>query len=67
MPEINFTIEEQTGELAMKIAGVPGAQCTDVAKLVTEMLGEPAREENTPEFYVRAQVRPPIQSNRGGQ
>ncbi|HMX27590.1 MAG TPA: DUF2997 domain-containing protein [Blastocatellia bacterium] len=67
MPEINFTIEEQSGELELKIAGVSGAQCADVAKLVTELLGEPAREENTPEFYVRAQVRPPIQSNRSGQ
>ena len=65
MPEINFTIDEQSGELEMKIEGVPGAQCADVAKLVTEILGEPERAENTPEFYVRANVRPQVQNRKG--
>ncbi len=65
MPEINFTLDEQTGELEMKIAGVPGAQCADVAKLVTEILGEPERAENTQEFYVRANVKPQVQNRKG--
>lgn len=67
MPEINFTLAEQTGELELKIAGVQGTQCTEVAKLVKELLGQPVIEENTPEFYVRSQVRPPLQTQRGGQ
>ena len=41
MPEINFTIDEQTGEMEMKVEGVQGPQCADVAKIVTELTGAP--------------------------
>jgi len=37
MPEINFTIDEQTGEMEMKVEGVQGPQCADVAKIITEL------------------------------
>ncbi len=64
MPEINFTIDEQTGEMEMKVEGVQGPQCADIAKLVTELLGAPEREENTKEFYARPTVRPQIQGRK---
>ena len=64
MPEVNFTINEQTGEMEMQIEGVQGASCADVAKLVKELLGQPAREENTREFYARSNVRPQIQNQK---
>jgi hypothetical protein len=64
MPEINFTIDEQTGEMEMKVEGVQGPQCADVAKIVTELTGAPEREENTKEFYARPQVRPQIQNKK---
>jgi hypothetical protein len=64
MPEINFTIDEQTGEMEMKVEGVQGSQCADVAKLVTELTGAPEQEENTKEFYARQQVRPQIQNKK---
>lgn len=64
MPEINFTIDEQTGEMEMKVEGVQGPQCADVAKLVTELLGAPELEENTEEFYARPNVRPQVQNKR---
>ena len=64
MPEVNFTINEQTGEMEMQIEGVQGTSCSDVAKLVKELLGQPAREENTREFYVRPNVRPQIQNQK---
>ena len=66
MPEVNFTIHEQTGEMEMQIAGIQGTSCADVAKLVKELLGQPAREENTREFYARQQVRPQIQNQKKG-
>jgi len=64
MPEINFTIDAQTGEMEMKVEGVQGPQCADVAKLVTELLGAPEIEENTEEFYARPNVRPQVQNKR---
>ena len=64
MPEINFTIDAQTGEMEMKVEGVQGPQCADVAKLVTELLGAPEIEKNTEEFYARPNVRPQVQNKR---
>ncbi len=64
MPEINFTIDEQTGEMEMKVEGVQGPQCADIARLVTELLGAPEREENTKEFYARPTVRPQVQGRK---
>jgi len=64
MPEINFTINPQTGEMEMKVEGVQGSQCADVAKIVTELTGAPEREENTKEFYARTNIRPQIQNKK---
>jgi hypothetical protein len=64
MPEINFTIDEQTGEMEVKVNGVQGPQCADVAKIVTELTGAPGLEENTEEFYARPNVRPQIQNRK---
>jgi len=64
MPEINFTIDAQTGEMEMKVEGVQGPQCADVAKIVTELTGTPQQEENTKEYYARPNVRPQIQNKQ---
>jgi hypothetical protein len=64
MPEVNFTINEQTGEMEMQIEGVQGTSCADVAELVKELLGQPTREENTREFFARSNVRPTIQNQK---
>jgi hypothetical protein len=64
MPEVEFTINTETGEMEMKVEGVQGKSCADVARLAKELLGEPEREENTPEFYVRPQVKGQIKGNR---
>ena len=64
MPEVNFTINEQTGEMEMQIEGIQGTSCADVAKLVKELLGQPTREENTREFYARSNIKPQIQRKK---
>jgi hypothetical protein len=64
MPEINFTIDAQTGEMEMKVDGVQGPQCADVAKIVTELTGAPQQEENTKEYHARPNVRPQIQNKQ---
>jgi hypothetical protein len=50
--------------MEMKVEGVQGPACADVARLAKELLGDPEREENTPEFYVRPQVKGQIKGNR---
>lgn len=62
MPEIEFTINTKTGEMEMKVEGVQGPACADIAKIATELLGHPAREENTREFYVRPRIDRRVQS-----
>lgn len=64
MPEVNFTIHKETGEMEMQIEGVQGNSCADVSKLVKELLGQPTREENTREFYAQTHVRPQIQNRK---
>ena len=64
MPEVNFTIDTETGEMEIQIEGIQGTLCTDVAKRVKELLGQPQREENTREFYARPAVKPLIQNQK---
>jgi len=66
MPEINFTIDIQTGEMEMKVEGIKGPRCVDVTKIVTELIGAPEREENTNEYFERASVRPKVQNKKNG-
>jgi len=57
MPEIEFTIDAATGQLEMHVQGVAGPSCDDVAKLTKELLGDPGRERNTADYYIRPRVR----------
>lgn len=65
MPEIEFTIEPTTGQLELHVKGIAGPACDDVVRLAKQLLGEPGREQTTPEYYLRPQVRPQIRP--GGQ
>jgi hypothetical protein len=60
MPEVQFTIDEKTGQLELQVQGVAGPACDDVAKLARELLGEPGQEKATAEYYLRPQVRPQV-------
>lgn len=64
MAEIEFTIDPATGKLDVHIKGMRGPACQDVAKLVEELLGQPAIDRNTPEYYLKPSVRPQIQPKR---
>ena len=44
MPEIEFTIDPTTGELTIHVKGMAGPGCTEIAKISTELLGEPEHE-----------------------
>ena len=65
MPEIQFTIDAATGDLTVQVKGVAGPACEDVAKLARELLGAPASEQNTPEYFVRPRIRRQIRPGQG--
>ena len=65
MPEIEFTINETTGDLTVQVKGVAGPTCEDVAKLARELLGTPASEKNTPEYFVRPRIQRQIRPQQG--
>lgn len=65
MPEIQFSIDPATGKLEMHVEGVAGPACDDVAKLVKELAGQPAREEKTADYFVRPVVRPQVRPKAG--
>lgn len=58
MPEIDFTLDPATGQLEIHVRGIAGPACDDIARLARELLGEPVREDITPEYRLRPQVRP---------
>lgn len=64
MPEIEFTIDRATGELTVHVKGMAGPGCIDIAELATELLGAPEQEWNTPEYYLRPQVRRQVRPRR---
>ncbi|HZU12135.1 MAG TPA: DUF2997 domain-containing protein [Chloroflexota bacterium] len=64
MREIEFTIDPATGELTIHVKGIAGSDCADVAKLASELLGTPTHDWNTPEYYLRPQVRRRVQPRR---
>jgi hypothetical protein len=66
MAEIEFTIDPTTGELELQVRGIAGPACDDVARLAKELLGEPAHEQKTAEYFVRPQVRPQVRPRGGG-
>lgn len=57
MPEVDFTIDLATGELTAHVRGITGPACADITKLASELLGTPDHEWQTPEYYLRPQVR----------
>lgn len=64
MPEIEFTIDPSTGELTVHVKGIAGPGCAEITKLAAELLGKPANEWNTPEYYLRPQLRRRVQPRR---
>jgi hypothetical protein len=64
MPEVEFTIDSETGELTLHVKGIAGPACDDVAKLARELLGEPTREVKTAEYHLRTSVRPQVRPKR---
>jgi hypothetical protein len=65
MAEIAFTIDPATGELRAHVSGIAGPACEDVARLLKQLAGRPAREERTAEYQLRPRVAPRVERRRG--
>ena len=57
MPELDFTIDQTTGELQLHVHGIAGPACEEIAKLARTFLGTPVRAEETAEYRLRPVVR----------
>jgi len=57
MPEIEFTIDTETGKCETEIKGIQGAACEKAAKELKRLLGTPTVDKNTKEFYAKPEVK----------
>jgi hypothetical protein len=60
VPEVEFVIDRETGRLELRVRGIAGPACDDVARLARELLGAPGREEQTAEYRLRPAVMPRV-------
>lgn len=62
MPEIEFTIDTETGRCDTEIKGVKGPACEKAAMHLKQVLGSPSVDRKTKEYYAKPQVRRKIES-----
>ncbi len=60
MPEIEFTIDTETGKCETEIKGIQGAACEKAARELKQLLGNPTVDKKTREFYAKPEVRQQI-------
>jgi hypothetical protein len=56
MPELEFTIDTESGEFQLHVHGIAGPACEDTAAIVKELAGEPGQQEATAEYFLRSTV-----------
>jgi len=65
MREVEFVLDRETGRLEVRIRGILGPACDDVARHARELLGVPVREAPTAEYRLRPAVRPQVRPGGG--
>jgi hypothetical protein len=55
MPEIEFTIDTETGKCETEIKGVRGASCEKAARKLKKLLGSPEIDRKTREYFAEVQ------------
>lgn len=63
MPEIEFTIDTETGKCATEIKGVQGPACEKAALQLKQILGAPSTDRKTKDYYVKPQTVARIKGN----
>ncbi|MBX7062882.1 MAG: DUF2997 domain-containing protein [Pyrinomonadaceae bacterium] len=62
MPEIEFTIDTETGKCETGINGIQGPACEEAAKRLKQLLGAPTVDQKTKDYFVRPQPLQRIES-----
>lgn len=57
MPEIEFTIDIETGKCETQINGIQGPACEQTALKLKQVLGTPTTDQKTSEFNVRTAIK----------
>lgn len=63
MPEIEFTIDSETGKCETQINGIQGAACEKTAQQLRQVLGVPTTDRKTAEFHIKPQTKRRVGSN----
>jgi hypothetical protein len=63
MPEIEFTINTETGGCETEIKGIQGPACENAARHLKQILGNPSTDRKTKEYYVKPQPKSRIKTN----
>ncbi len=63
MPEIEFTIDTESGNCETQINGIQGAACEKTAQQLRQVLGAPTTDLKTAEFHVRPRTKRRVGSN----
>lgn len=64
MPEIEFTIDTETGKCQTEIKGVQGPACERTALHLKQLLGNPAVDQKTKEYHAKPQTRRHIKGTK---
>jgi hypothetical protein len=54
MPEVEFTIDTETGKSETEIKGIQGPACEQAARRLKRLLGSPAVDQKTKEYHAKA-------------
>jgi len=63
MPEIEFTIDTESGKCETQINGIKGPACERNAQQLKQILGSPATDLKTAEFHIRPRTKLRVGSN----
>jgi hypothetical protein len=53
MPEIEFTIDTETGNCETKINGIQGPACEQTASRLKQILGTPTTDRKTADYHIK--------------
>jgi hypothetical protein len=57
MPEIEFTIDTETGECQTEIKGVQGAACEKTAQQLKQLMGDPTIDRKTKDYFAKPEIK----------
>lgn len=57
MPEIEFTIDTETGKCETQINGIQGPACEKTAERLKQVLGAPTTDRKTADFHIKPRTK----------